>query len=68
MLEKLDRALSAGTGWARQDRRDAAGLAESRWRFSDADGSAWTEATRVEEVRGEKSCRVTVTVARAAKG
>jgi putative intracellular protease/amidase len=68
VLEKLDRALSAGKGWARQDRRDAAGSAESRWRFRDGDGSAWTETTRVEEVKAEKGCRVTVTVARSAAG
>ncbi len=66
VLEKLDRALSAEKGWARQDRRDAAGLSESRWRFRDGDGSAWTEATRVEKVKGEKGCRITVTVARSA--
>ena len=68
VLEKLDRALSAGKGWARQDRREAPGSAESRWRFRDGDGSGWTEATRVEEVKGEKGCRVTVTVARSTAG
>jgi putative intracellular protease/amidase len=68
VLEKLDRALSAGKGWIRQDGRDGAASAESRWRFRDGDGSGWTEATRVEEVKGEKSCRVTVSVARAPKG
>jgi putative intracellular protease/amidase len=68
VLEKLDAALSAEKGWARQDRRDAAGSAESRWRLRDGDGSAWTEATRVEEVKGEKGYRVTVTVVRAATG
>jgi putative intracellular protease/amidase len=68
VLEKLDAALSAGKGWARQDRRAAASSAESRWSFRDGDGSAWTETTRVEGVKGEKGCRVTVTVARSATG
>jgi putative intracellular protease/amidase len=68
VLDKLDRALSAGKGWTRQDRREEAGSAESRWRFRDGDGAAWTEATRVEEVKGEKGCRVIVTVARSTTG
>jgi putative intracellular protease/amidase len=68
VLEKLDAALSQ-RGWARLARRDSeAGAAESRWRFRDGDGSAWTESTRLEQVKGERGYRVTLTVVRAAAG
>ena len=44
------------------------GESQSRWRFRDGDGSAWTETTRVEADAGqeEKGYQVTMTVARAA--
>jgi putative intracellular protease/amidase len=65
VLERLDAALS-DEGWARLPRRGGpAGAAESQWRFRDSDGSAWTEATKVEPVSGEKGYRVTLTVVRA---
>jgi putative intracellular protease/amidase len=67
VLEKLDAALSE-KGWTRLAPREAAGTAESRWRFRDGDGSAWTGATRVEQVKGERGYRVTLTVVRAAAG
>jgi putative intracellular protease/amidase len=67
VLEKLDAAL-AEKGWARLASRDGAGAAESRWRLRDGDGSAWTEATRVEQVKGEKGYRVTLTVVGAING
>lgn len=63
VLAKFDAALSAGGGWARAG---TPGASQSNWRFKDGDGSAWTEATRVEPVKGEKGYRVTVTVIRAA--
>ncbi len=63
VLARLDAALAAQKGWERQGPARA-GVLESRWRFRDSDGAAWTETTRVEPARDGKDRVVTVTVVR----
>jgi putative intracellular protease/amidase len=66
VLGKFDAALSSGRGWAQQGAAGVGNSSESHWRFRDDAGASWTETTRVEQRKGEKGLRVTVTVARAA--
>ncbi len=66
VLSRLDAALS-GPGWERVGPAPGPGASESRWRFRDSSGAAWTETTRIEPAAGGKGPVVTLIVARAAR-
>jgi putative intracellular protease/amidase len=64
ILAAFDAALAAEKSWQRQG-PSIRGTVESRWKYKDSDGASWTEATRVEPLKGEKGYQVTVSVVRA---